>query len=140
MTDKTQLQGGCLCGAIRYQTSAMPFAADHCHCRQCQKHTGAVVASWMDFKTEQVSWTKGTVNEYPSSEYVRRGFCPDCGSTLTYRDTRHPDYTTMTIATLDKPSQVQPTYHIHTDSQVSWLVIDDDCKRFPQGCTEESNS
>ncbi len=49
------LQGGCLCGAIRYQTTDMPFDADHCHCNQCRKSTGAVVM----FNTEQVTWLQG---------------------------------------------------------------------------------
>ncbi|WP_443019999.1 GFA family protein [Shewanella sp. KX20019] len=36
-------RGGCLCGAIRYQLTAKPFAADFCHCRQCQQSTGSVL-------------------------------------------------------------------------------------------------
>lgn len=126
------LTGGCLCGAIRYQIEAMPFDADHCHCRVCQKSTGAVVGSWMDFKLEQITWLKGTPHEYASSEFVRRGFCQVCGSSLSYRDTRHGDYYTLAIASLDDPNQVSVNYHIHTDSQLSWLKIEDDCPRYGQ--------
>jgi len=53
------------------------------------------------------------------------------GSTLSFRDTRHPEYMTLTIASLDDPDLVKPTHHIYTDSQVKWLAIDDDCTRFP---------
>jgi hypothetical protein len=48
-------QGGCLCGAIRYQLTATPFSADFCHCRQCQKSTGSVLGAWMDFNIDEVS-------------------------------------------------------------------------------------
>lgn len=106
----------------------------------CQKNAGAVVVSWMDFRTEQLTWTSGQATEYESSANARRGFCAQCGSLLSFCDSRHPDYFTLTIASLDDPNLVQPTYHIYTDSQVSWLTIEDDCKRFVQSSTSgESN-
>lgn len=131
MEDKqVNLQGGCLCGAIRYQINAKPFDADYCHCKQCQLSSGAVVMSWMDFKVGQVEWLKGQIKEFASSEKVRRGFCQDCGCSLSYRHTDYADYMTLSIASLDEPNQVSPNYHIYTDNQVSWLKIDDNCKRY----------
>lgn len=127
------MQGGCHCGAIRYEVSAMPFAADYCHCSDCRRTTGAPVGVWMDFKADEVSWLKGSVCEYASSEHIRRGFCPQCGSSLTYRSTRHPDYFTLSVASLDDPNLVRPTYHIFTCSQVDWMAISDDCKRYARG-------
>lgn len=130
------MQGGCLCGALRYSASEPPFAADYCHCRNCQKSTGTAVSVWMDFKASLVTWENSdALQEYQSSENTRRGFCGRCGSTLSYRDLRHPDYYSLAIASLDDPNQVQPTYHIHTDSQLSWFNITDDCKRYPKGQT-----
>ena len=34
-------RGGCLCGAVRYGYDAAPLATVACHCRDCQKLTGA---------------------------------------------------------------------------------------------------
>lgn len=127
------MKGGCHCGAIRYEVLGEPFDADFCHCRDCQKTTGAPVAAWMDFKKEQVRWTAKKPVEYQSSEYIRRGFCPECGSSLSYRSTQYPDYLTLCIASLDEPGRVRPNYHIHTGSQLSWLIIEDDCKRYSGG-------
>ena len=138
MNVESRMEGGCLCGAVRYRISGSPFAAEYCHCRMCQKSAGAAVVSWMDFLTEQLTWTAGKPSEYESSESVRRGFCEECGSTLSFRDTRHPEYITLTIASLDDPNLVKPTCHIYTDSQVKWLVIEDDCKRFPPGPVKSS--
>ena len=128
-----KMEGGCLCGAIRYSVSGAPFAAEYCHCRMCQKSAGAVVANWMDFQIDQVTWTSGKPTEYESSEFVRRGFFAKCGSTLSFRHTRYPNYLTLAIASLDDPNLVKPTYHIYVESQVDWFKVDDDCKRFPQG-------
>ena len=130
MKQAIMLQGGCLCGALRYQTHSMPFDADHCHCSQCRKSAGAVVMSWMDFNTEQVTWLQGQVTEFASSAQIRRGFCQQCGTTMTYRHVDYPQYCTLSIASLDNPNKVQPRSHIYTNEQVSWLTIDDTCQRF----------
>ena len=123
--------GGCLCGAIRYEVEGAAFDSDYCHCRICQKSTGAVVMAWMDFKREQVRWLAGKLTEFPSSEQVRRGFCSICGSSLSFRDKRYPEYLTLSTATLDDPNLVAPRYHIHTSSQPDWLTIADELDRYP---------
>ena len=130
MNDELTMDGGCQCGTVRYRVAGAPFAAESCHCRMCQKLAGAMAVCWMDFKVEQVSWMGAEPSEYRSSEHCRRGFCRDCGSSLSFRDARYPEYCTLTIASLDNPNQVKPTYHIYAESQVEWLKIDDDCKRF----------
>jgi len=132
------MEGGCLCGAVRYCVSSSPFAAEYCHCSICQKNSGAPVVSWMDFHTNELTWTKGKPTKYKSSEYVTRGFCKECGSSFSFYDTRHPEYITLTIASLDNPNLVKPIYHIYTDSQLKWLTIDDDLKRFPKGPEKSS--
>jgi len=57
MTTKIKMEGGCLCGAIRYSISGFPISAEYCHCRMCQKGTGAVVVNWMDLNVDQLTWT-----------------------------------------------------------------------------------
>ncbi|MDX1283217.1 GFA family protein [Shewanella colwelliana] len=130
------LQGGCLCGALRYQVSAMPFDSDYCHCSQCQKSSGAVAVSWMDFNVEQITWLKGAPTEYASSTTIRRGFCNQCGTSISYRSTDYPNYYTLTIASLDEPNRVPPKYHIYTDNQVAWLKIADDLPKYRGGRSE----
>lgn len=125
------LTGGCLCGAIRYRITDAPYDAEFCHCRQCQRATGGPVAAWMDFRIEQVIWEQGTPREYASSDQVRRGFCPQCGTALTYRHTGYADLLTLSIASLDQPDQVAPRYHLHTNSQCRWLTLVDDSPRYP---------
>ena len=137
MTGNTVLEGGCLCGAIRYRATATPFAADYCHCSICRKSTGSPFGVWMDFKAGQVEWSNARPHEYASSEHIRRGFCRDCGTSLTYRHQGHPEYLTISIASLDDPDAVKPTYHIHTNSQIGWLKIDDDLQRYPEGGSPE---
>ena len=35
-----ELNGGCLCGAVRYTSNSAPEFIGVCHCRDCQKYTG----------------------------------------------------------------------------------------------------
>lgn len=124
------LMGGCLCGSIRFQVTSLPFDADYCHCLQCQKSTGSFSAAWMDFKIDQVRWLKAKPKLFASSESVSRGFCSNCGCSISYQHSEYPDYLTLSIAALDNPNYIEPRYHIHTDSQVKWLSINDELPRY----------
>lgn len=136
MSEQNPLTGGCLCGAVIYTALAQPFASDYCHCRMCQRSTGAPVSAWMDFMAGQIDWAdRAALQEFQSTPDIRRGFCAHCGSTISYRSLSHPEYITLAVTSLDEPHRVRPTYHIHTDSQVPWLDISDDCARYSQSRT-----
>ncbi|TQV73643.1 GFA family protein [Aliikangiella marina] len=133
MSQSILLEGGCLCGYIRYRATALPFATEYCHCRMCQKTSGAPATTWMDFKVDQLKWLSQRPTEFESSKFVRRGFCPQCGSSISFRDVRHADYLTVTINSLDSPQLIEPTRHIYTEDQMSWLTISDGHPRFKKG-------
>ena len=132
------MKGGCHCGAVRYEVSGKPFDADYCHCKDCQRTTGAPVGVWADFKTEQIRWLSGELREYASSENVRRGFCEHCGSSISYRNINYPENFTVSISSLDDPNVFAPNYHIHTNSQVKWLNIVDDSVKYANGRRDPS--
>ena len=41
MTTTTPIQGGCACGRVRYELRSQPFDTGYCHCRICQRISGA---------------------------------------------------------------------------------------------------
>lgn len=47
-----QLTGSHHCGRVQYKTAGEPFAAEYCHCRDCQKITDSPVSARMDFKAD----------------------------------------------------------------------------------------
>ena len=84
-TNDDTVTGGCLCGAVRYEVNRPAIDTGFCHCRICQKFTGSAVSVWTAFPTGAVTFTRGEPKFFMSSPIAQRGFCPECGSSLTYR-------------------------------------------------------
>jgi hypothetical protein len=127
---KLPLEGGCLCGAVRYRISAEPRTADFCHCRMCRRAAGAPVVARLTVASAAFAWIKGEPKVYRSSAEVLRLFCPACGSQLALRD--EPDHLDVTLASLDDPEAVRPSYHIWTTSRIAWFETADGLPRYPQ--------
>ena len=119
------LEGGCLCGSVRYRLEGDPIWTAFCHCRSCRRATGAPGAAYAGFPTEALMWTRGRPKFATTSTSVRRGFCPDCGSQLTYEGGRWPGEIHVHIGTLDQPERVEPTGHAFASERPHWLKLKD---------------
>ncbi len=123
MSDST-LEGGCLCGHIRYRASGTPFAVNHCHCEQCRRYTGAVFATGVAFSAENITWLNDEPSIYMGSDICGYSFCPKCGSSIAYHWIADDDIW-LTIGTLDHPELVTPQGHQFIEEKISWVHLDD---------------
>ena len=123
MTSATQpvLTGGCQCGAVRFALSAAPMKVSICHCRMCQKASGAPFASFADIPRENFSWTRGKPSAFRSSSIAERDYCADCGTPLSFHRIDGPKIEIMTGA-FDLPDRVVPTQQFGTESRLGWVV------------------
>jgi len=121
--------GGCLCGAVRYEADELQRAG-YCHCRMCQKASGAPVVAWTHAPLGGFRWTKGEPRQYRSSAIASRFFCGNCGSQLGFLLAEAPKEMELNLATLDRAETVRPAYHLHTGSQMPWLSIADELPRY----------
>jgi hypothetical protein len=85
-----RLEGGCVCGAVRYRVNGMPGIALACHCKFCQRRTGTAFASLAYFLEADVEVLQGEMTEYEqrsdeSGRWQRMQFCPRCGTTVAQR-------------------------------------------------------
>ena len=114
------MTGGCLCGAVRYEAAGEPVFAGLCHCRDCQRATGAGHASYMGMARANVKVT-GEVRTFSvtadSGKQANRQFCPICGSQIFAADGATPD---IFAGTLDDPSQFNPNAAIYVRSRPHW--------------------
>jgi hypothetical protein len=122
--------GGCLCGAIRYRATAAPIRGVICHCPMCRRHSGAPALSFVHFPASAFTWERGAPKLYQSSEFAQRGFCANCGSTLSMHEEVLADRMLVAVGSLDEPNRVHIDDHVWTKDQVSWFRIDDALPRF----------
>jgi hypothetical protein len=117
---RTRLTGGCQCGAVRYRREAAPTGANICHCRMCQKASGGPFMAFAGVRLDKLVWTRDAPKVFASSALAERGFCPDCGTPLTYRLVDR-DRISVTIGSLDRPSAVAPEMQYGVESELPWL-------------------
>ena len=125
-----EFRGGCLCGRVRYASQSPPIDAGYCHCRICQRCSGAPVLVWGSFPIEGFRYLKEAPASFRSSSHGQREFCPGCGTQLAYREdgSRTVD---INLGSLDDPESVRPEYHIWTASRIGWFDTADALPRYP---------
>jgi hypothetical protein len=119
MTDAAQpvLTGGCQCGAIRFALTAVPLQVSLCHCRMCQKASGAPFATLAEVANKDFRWTRGEPASFQSSNIAARDFCKACGTPLSYRQIDGETIEIMTGA-FDRPDRLVPKLQFGTESRL----------------------
>lgn len=125
------MQGGCLCGTVRYRLVSAPYDTGWCHCRLCQKASGApalvfTTVPLADYVVEQGADAIGSIR---STDFGERRFCTRCGTPLTIHVDFQPGEIDLTVATLDDPDAVVPSFHIFYASRIGWAEAGDTLPR-----------
>jgi hypothetical protein len=123
-----ELEGGCDCRLIRYRMSGQPLFVHCCHCRWCQRETGASFALNAMIESDRVALLSGeplTVNTPSKSgkgqKIVR---CPKCLVAVWSHYSGAGDAIKfLRVGTLDEPDRFPPDIHIFTASKQPWVVI-----------------
>ena len=132
MTEK--LEGGCLCGAVRFSANLAPMRTLACHCTFCQKVTGSAYFAESMFAKSAVQFNDGQMNCYEhtsdaSNKKVFVHFCPTCGTTVSLTFERWPEIRGISRGCYDNPNAVTVSSHIWTRSAQSGTALPDgvDC-------------
>ena len=127
-----KITGGCLCGAVRFESTDPPVITRVCWCRLCQylgAGSGTVNAC---FKTENFT-VHGVASDYSniadSGNVMHRLFCPTCGTPLFSSAEARPHLIFVRAGTLDEPEIAQPAMTIWTAQAPSWSCIAEDIPR-----------
>ena len=132
--DLSKLTGGCACGAVRYACCAAPVVTLNCHCRDCQRISGAPFVSGFIVSTDavavtgEVRWFETTAE---SGAIARRGFCPTCGTALfAQSEGASAMFRSIRAASLDDASWFEPSAEIFTRSAQSWAPMNASTRKF----------
>ncbi|RED14129.1 GFA family protein [Pontivivens insulae] len=114
--------GSCLCGAVKYQVNGSLRPVIACHCVQCRKTSGhygaATSAARGDLRIA------GDVKWYASSDSAKRGFCPDCGSSMFWDG--GGENVSIWAGTLEGQVDVRLAGHIFIADKGAYYEINDD--------------
>ncbi|HXM81475.1 MAG TPA: GFA family protein [Burkholderiales bacterium] len=126
--DAVLLEGACTCGAVRYRMTSRPMFVHCCHCRWCQRETGASFALNALIEADRVILLKGTpeVVDTPSNsgkgQKIAR--CPTCRIALWSNYGGAGDAVRFVrVGTLNEPDRLPPDIHIFTSSKQPWIVL-----------------
>ncbi|CAB3970231.1 MULTISPECIES: GFA family protein [Burkholderia] len=133
MSHAESMEGGCACGAIRYRITHVPADAGFCHCRLCQRTTGAAVVASASVPIDAFEYLQGEPTVYASSAWGERRFCGRCGAQLEYRLSDAPRTVEINYATLDEPSRLRPAWHVWYGDRFPGIEIDDDLPKYDDG-------
>lgn len=126
----SKIEGGCLCGAVRYRADVEPAMTGVCHCRHCQRQSGSsfsilvgVPKGALRFEGEtMVSYTDQGESGLP----VLRKFCGRCGSPVLSEVAAMPDLDWIKAGTLDDVSWFKPQVHLWCDNLQPWVTLPPD--------------
>ena len=112
------LTGGCQCGAVRFRCEVKPDSAHICHCRMCQKAFGSFFAPLVSARPDTLVWTKAEPTRFASSNHAERGFCPECGTPLTYEA---QEGVSIAIGAFDDPAAVVPVKQFGLEAKLGYI-------------------
>ncbi|MDH3692791.1 MAG: GFA family protein [Gammaproteobacteria bacterium] len=132
MTEKKLYNGGCGCGAIRYQVYGPPVMVEYCHCDDCRESSGSAVTVLAGFRQNGFEILDGLPLYYDATSAVKRSFCGTCGSPLFYENQDYPEDIYIHLGSFDQPEELPPDRHVWVSERISWHEIKDGLSQYEQ--------
>jgi len=122
------LEGGCLCGSVRFRATAPPLRTIACHCTFCQRLTGSSFYAESLFSIDAVEFNQGELRQYRhrsdgSGKDVFVHFCPTCATTVGLTFGRWPELRAVSRGCFDEPNDVEVTANIWTRSAQEGIAL-----------------
>jgi hypothetical protein len=136
-TETTELEGGCTCGKVRYRLSRSPMVVHCCHCRWCQRETGAAFALNAMIEASCVSLLSGQPERVETPSNSGKGQkimrCPSCHIALwSHYAGAGKLLSFIRVGTMDDPDGLPPDIHIYTSTKQPWVILPPDTPAFEE--------
>jgi hypothetical protein len=131
MEDDDVIEGGCTCREVRFCLLTRPLFVHCCHCRWCQRETGASFALNAMIEADRVVILSGNPEVVMTPTLSGRGQkisrCPICQVAVWSNYSGAGDLVRFVrVGTLDVPDRLPPDIHIFTESKQPWVVLPPD--------------
>jgi hypothetical protein len=121
------LEGGCICGKLRYHVSDLPLVMLACHCNNCKHRSGAAFSlSMLTLRKDFEKLSGETITcDVPggSGAMHRQHVCPSCLTRTHAEMLAHPEVINVRPGTLDTPAAVAPVAQIWTSLALPWALL-----------------
>lgn len=130
------IQGGCLCGGVRFELTEPPRRAGYCHCTRCQRRTGTAASAQARVAGDAFRVLHGQdllkCWRHPDGGF-EKCFCAQCGSQLFSRNPEDPRQMSVRMSAFDQDPGVRPSFRQFVAYAASWEPIPDDgLERHPE--------
>src|SRR5436190_21512757 len=137
MPDAESFEGGCTCRAVRYRMRGTPLFVHCCHCRWCQRESGASFALNAMIEADRVELLAGEAElvQTPSASDKGQAIarCPSCrGALWSHYAGAGRLVSFERVGTLDEPDRLPPDIHIFTASKQPWVVLAEGTPSVPE--------
>ena len=127
-TAKFPIEGGCDCRTVRYRMETTPLFVHCCHCRWCQRESGATFALNAMIETDRVTLLAGTPETVDTPSASGKGQkilrCPSCRIALwSHYAGGGTAVAFVRVGTLDDPDALPPDIHIFTSTKQPWVIL-----------------
>jgi hypothetical protein len=127
-SESTFYDGACTCRFVRYRMTTKPLFVHCCHCRWCQRETGASFALNAMIEADRVQLLQGTVEVVNTPSLSGKGQkisrCPHCRIAVWSNYAGAGDALRFVrVGTLEEPDRLPPDVHIFTSSKQPWVVL-----------------
>lgn len=129
------VEGGCLCGGLRYRLHETPTLVDDCHCVDCRRASGAPYVTWGVVKRERFELISGELRTIRHAGKLR-SFAACCGTHLLFQDDENTERIEVTIASLDHPEPFAPKSVVWVEDRLPWVALDLQKPVFQRGGTD----
>jgi hypothetical protein len=131
------LDGGCDCRQVRYRMQTPPLFVHCCHCRWCQRESGASFALNAMIESDRVCVLTGEPDLVDTPSASGRGQqivrCPNCRIALwSHYAGAGPVIRFVRVGTLDAPDHLPPDIHIFCASKQPWIILPADTPAVPE--------
>ncbi len=135
------LNGGCLCGQVRYKISGPRRNIINCHCENCRRTHGHVAAYTSVDKQDILLTSQQSLKWYhDQSPDTYRGFCNECGSSLFWNAKQQNNKMAISAGTLDKGHGLKTIGHVYVSEAGDYYKISDGLPQFEGSNTGQLES
>ena len=122
------ITGRCLCERVRYEVSAPLLDAEYCHCKRCQRRTGAAASASAEAAPGSFRIVAGEelVRAFEPDHGWQDHFCAECGSHLFAQSPDDPARVCVSMGTIDDDPGVRPEYRQYVAYAAVWEPLPDD--------------